>query len=179
MRPLNRSLLVCVTCVGFAMPPDASQGQRIADLSGAWKVTPVGSPELSIRRYPATSYFEGAAIGAGVFATTGALVWYQFGCHYSEIKADCAARPIVAASLVGALIGGTVGALVGGLFPAPHPRPVRGNPVKAALIGACAGGLWGFGPFSRFCLNGCHSDQVALGVSTTAVGALVGFVVGH
>ena len=169
MKPSTLFLLLAVSPV---MLPQTSQGQRIESL------THFTVPEASTRRYSPTYYFEGAAIGAGVVATTAALVWYELGCHYSEQRSDCAPGRIIGAGLVGAFVGGTVGALGGGLIAAPHPRPLRGDPVKAVLIGAFAGAIWGFGPFSHFCLNGCHSDQVVFGFSTTAVGALAGLVVG-
>jgi hypothetical protein len=170
---MNSSTPFLLLAVGLAILPQASHGQRIASL------THFAAPEASTRRYPATYYFEGAVIGAGVLATTVALIWYELGCHYSEQRSDCAPGRIIGAGLVGAFVGGTVGALAGGLIAAPRPRPLRGNPVKAALIGACAGAIWGFGPFSHFCLNGCHSDQVVIGLSTTAVGALAGLLVGR
>jgi len=170
MKP---SALPVFLAVGLVILPQASQGQRIASL------THFAAPEPPARRYPATYYFEGAAIGAGVFGTTGAFLGYEFGCHYSENQSDCAAGPIVAASLVGALIGGTVGTLVGGLFPAPHPRPLRGDPGRAALLGASAGALWGFGVFPHFCLNGCSTGEIVFALSNTAAGALAGLIVGH
>jgi hypothetical protein len=58
--------------------------------------------------------------------------------------------------------------------PVPYPRPQRGHGAKAALLGAAAGAFSGFGVFSHFCLNGCQSGEVGLGISTTAVDALVG-----
>src|SRR5207244_11161702 len=85
--------------------------------------------------YPATYYVEGAAIGAGVFAATGALWSYYWNCRYSDRTSDCAAGRVIAGSAVGALVGGGVGALVGGFFPAPQPRPLRGQAVKTALLG--------------------------------------------
>ena len=56
---------------------------------------------------------------------------------------------------------------------------LRGQAVKTALIGGGAGALWGFGVFSQFCLNGCHSEDVVMGISTMAVGALAGLIVGQ
>jgi hypothetical protein len=169
MKPSALSVLLAI---GLVILPQSSQGQRIASL------THFASREPSTRRYPATYYFEGAVIGAGVLATTGALLWYELSCHYSEQRSDCAPGRIIGAGLVGGFVGGTVGALAGGLIAAPRSRPLRGNSVKAALIGAGAGAIWGFGLFSHFCFNGCHSDQVVIGLSTTAVGALTGLVVG-
>src|SRR5882762_10214897 len=125
---LPASLLVnCGAAFELAILPEASQGQRMADLAAPWHITSVGPAEPSIRRYPATYYFEGAAIGGSLFATTGALLWYELGCLYSDTQDDCTAGRIVRAGLVGALVGATVGALVGGLVPAPYPRPLRGS----------------------------------------------------
>jgi hypothetical protein len=170
MKPSALFLFLAVCCV---ILPQTSQGQRIASL------THFASPESPARRYPATYYFEGAVIGASLLATTGALVAYELACHYSDTGSDCRAVPVIEVGLGGALFGGTVGALVGGLFPAPHPRPLRGHASKAALLGAGAGALLGFGLFQQFCLNGCSSGEVGFSVSTTAVGALAGLIVGH
>lgn len=132
-------------------------------------------PAPAVRKYPATYYVEGAVIGAGVLATTGA--WFIGSCDFDS---GCAGPgPIVAVTLAVALLGGTAGALVGGMFPAPHPRPLRGHAARAALLGATAGALWGFGVFPHFCLNGCNASEVRFGVSSAAVGALAGFIVGH
>jgi hypothetical protein len=138
-------------------------------------VTGAGRP--GARTYPATYYFEGAVIGAGVLGTTVALFAYEWACDESS-NCDRTGR-VVTGGVVGALLGGTVGALIGGAFPAPHPRPLRGHGAKAALLGAVVGAAWGFGLFSHFCLNGCSSGEVGLGAYTTTVGALAGLLVGR
>ena len=164
MRPLT--LLVCWVAVGLAILPEVSQGQRIESL------THLAAPDPSTRRYPATYYFEGAVIGAGVLATTGA--WFGNGLCESS---NCAGAAAGAALVVG-LLGGVAGTLVGGMFPAPHPRPQRGHAARAALLGATAGALWGFGVFPHFCINGCNPSEVRFGLSSAAVGALAGLLVG-
>jgi hypothetical protein len=124
-------------------------------------------------------WLEGATIGAAVVGTTGAWAAYELGCHFSDVSSDCKATKILAGGLVGGLAGGIVGGLVGGAFSAPRPRPLRSHPVRTTLIGAGAGALWGFGLFSQFCTNGCRSEEVALGFSTTGAGALAGLLIGH
>jgi hypothetical protein len=141
--------------------------------------TLVGLGEPTVRKYPATYFFEGGVIGASVVGATAAFLFYEFACNYSDTRSGCAAGPMAEAGMGGVLFGGTLGALIGGAFPAPHPRPLRGHGAKAALLGAAAGALWGFGVFSHFCLNGCQSGEVGLGISTTAVGALAGLLVGR
>jgi hypothetical protein len=168
MKPSTLFLLLTVSLV---MLPQTSQGQRIASL------THFAAPGYPTRSYSATYYFEGVAIGAGLVGTTG--VWFGWVvCQLSETTSGCT-KPLVVFGLAGALLGGTTGALVGGLFPAPRPRPLRGNAPRAVLIGATAGALWGFGVFPHFCLNGCSREEVAFGVSNVAVGALAGLLVGH
>jgi hypothetical protein len=161
-------------------PATFGAGPRLT--TGRWRAadgTLVGLGEPTARKYPATYYFEGAVIGAGVVGPTAALIFYELACHYSDTGSDCAAGPIAEVGVGGVLFGGTLGALIGGAFPAPHPRPLRGHGAKAALLGAAAGALWGFGVFTHFCLNGCQSGEVGLGISTTAVGALAGLLVGR
>lgn len=169
MKP---SALFLFLTIGLVIQPQASQGQRIASL------THFASAESLARHYPATYWVEGAVVGTSLLATTGALFFYEWNCHYSDTRSSCTAGPILEGSLGAALFGGTVGALVGGLFPAPHPRPLRGHAVKAALLGTLAGAMWGFGLFTHFCLNGCNPGEVRFGLSTAAVGALAGLVVG-
>jgi hypothetical protein len=168
MKP---STLFLLLVVGSVMLPQPSQGQRIASL------TRFPGSGLPARSYTASHYFEGAVIGAGVVGTTG--VWFGWVvCQLSETTSGCT-KPLIVFGLAGALLGGTTGALVGGLLPAPRPRPLRGNATRAALVGATAGALLGFGPITRFCLNGCTRLEVAYGVSNVAVGALAGLLVGH
>jgi hypothetical protein len=152
---------------GLVIVPQASQGQRIASL------THFPSPDAPARRYPATYYVEGAAIGAGVLATTGA--WLFGGLCESS---DCHGAAIYGALLTGA-VGAAAGALVGGMVNAPHPRPLRGHAAKAAFVGTLAGAMWGFGLFTHFCADGCNLSQVRFGISTAAAGALAGLLVGH
>jgi len=163
---MKASALSVFLAVGLAIPPQTSQGQRIESLTQF-------APELSTRRYPETYYFEGAAIGAGVLATTG--VW--LGIVLCDPDSNCHGANITPV-LIGGVLGGVAGALVGGAFPAPHPRPLRGHAARAALLGTLAGAMWGFGLFTHFCLNGCNPGEVRFGLSTAAVGALAGLIVG-
>ncbi len=180
---IAKAILLSLGALGTVGP--AAAQLRPPEPSKAFALFRTGSdpsrhlPPATAGKYPATYYFEGAVIGAGVFATTGALVWYELACNWSDVTSDCRTGPILGAGVVGALFSGTVGGLVGGLFPAPHPRPLRGHAAKTALLGAGAGALWGFGAFSQFCLNGCRSENVVLSISTTVVGALAGLMVGR
>ena len=164
MKP---STLILLLTVSLVMLPQTSQGQRIASLAH------FAVPQPPIRRYPATYYIEGAAIGASVLATTG--VW--FGVVLCDPDSNCHGANFTPV-LVGGVLGGVAGALVGGMVNAPHPRPLHGHAVKAAWIGTLAGAMWGFGLFTHFCLNGCNPDEVRFGLSTAAVGAVAGLLVG-
>jgi hypothetical protein len=163
MKPSARSLSLVVTLV---ILPQASQGQRIASL------THFPPPDSTVRHYPATYWVEGAVIGTGLLAPTGAVLWGGL-CESS----DCTSAAITGALITGA-IGAAAGALVGGMFSAPHPRPLRGHAVQAALVGTLAGAMWGFGVFTHFCADGCNPREVRFGISIAAVGALAGLVVG-
>jgi hypothetical protein len=124
-------------------------------------------------QYPATYYFEGAVIGTSLLATTGA--WFASDLCESS---DCTGTT-VAFALGSGVVGGIAGAIIGGQFGSPHPRPLHGHGARAALVGAVAGALWGFGVFPHFCLNGCNPGEVRFGLSNAAVGALAGVVVGQ
>jgi hypothetical protein len=129
--------------------------------------------------YRPTYWVEGATIGAAIVGTTAAWIAYELGCEFSDVQSDCNASRIVASGAVGSLVGGIAGGLIGGAFSAPKSHPLRGHPVRSTAIGAVAGSLWSFGLFWQFCLNGCRSEEVVLGVSTTGVGALAGLLVGR
>jgi hypothetical protein len=150
MKPSTLFLLVAV---GFVTLPQTAQGQRIASLM-----------HFAVSEVP-------------VLATTGAFLGLAL-CELSETTSGCGGST-VAVTLGGAVFGGLTGAIVGGFFPAPHARPLRGHARRAALLGASAGALWGFGVFPHFCLNGCSSGEVAFALSNTAAGALAGLIVGH
>lgn len=135
--------------------------------------------ERSTRSVPPTHWVEGATIGAAIVGTTGALGTYELVCHYSDNRSDCNAGLVILGGVAGGVVGGIVGALVGGAFPAATERPLRGQPRRAALIGAAAGALWSFGLFFHFCADGCRSEEVILGLSTTSTGALAGFLIGR
>jgi len=141
-------------------------------------VAPVNPLPLQQRRvYHPTYWKEGAAIGAAILGTTCAWAVYELACEFSDVSSDCSAWRVLAGGAAGGVVGGFVGGLIGGAFSAPEPR-VR-QPGRFALLGAGAGALWSFGLFWQFCLNGCRSEEVVFGVSTTAVGAAVGWLIGH
>jgi glucose uptake protein GlcU len=161
MKPSALSLAVALVIL-----PQASQGQRIASL------THFAPPDSTARHYPATYFLEGAVIGTSLLATTGAWIWSGL-CD----TADCGGAAITGALIAGA-VGAAAGALVGGMVNAPHPRPLHGHAAKAALVGTLAGAMWGFGLFTHFCADGCNPSEVRFGISTAAVGALGGLLVG-
>jgi hypothetical protein len=57
----------------------------------------VGLGEPTVRRYPATYYFEGGVIGGSVVGATAAFLFYELACNYSDARSDCAAGPIAEA----------------------------------------------------------------------------------
>jgi hypothetical protein len=179
MRPLNRHI-VCILALGLALAGAAGAQERFGSAPGSAFALfrPTAQPpwhlpsSSTLHTYPPTYYVEGAVVGAGVLATTGA--WLGAGLCDS---ADCTGATVTFALLTG-VVGGVAGALVGGAFTAPHPRPLRGRPAKAALVGTVAGAMWGFGLFTHFCLNGCNPSEVRFGISTAAVGAIAGLLVG-
>jgi hypothetical protein len=163
MKPSALSLSLVVTLV---ILPQGSQGQRIASL------THFPPPaDSAVRHYPATYWVEGAVVGTSLLATTGAWSWAAL------CDEDCNGAAISGA-IIGGAIGLAAGALVGGMVNAPHSRPLHGHAAQAALIGTLAGAMWGFGLFTHFCLNGCNPGEVRFGLSTAAVGALAGLIVG-
>ena len=163
MKP---STFFVLLAVGLLTLPQPSQGQRIASL------THLAAPDSTTRHYPATYWVEGAAVGAGLLATTGA--WLFAGlCDTS----DCSGAGVTGTVLAG-LVGGAAGALVGGMVNAPHPRPLHGHAARAALVGTLVGAMWGFGLFNHLCVDGCNPSEVRFGLSSAAVGALGGLVVG-
>lgn len=148
-------------------------------LAAQWLPEPVaaevGEPEGRLRARPPTYWIEGGVIGA---ATMGFTVATIAAALCADADTACEPGRVVLGSLAGALLGGTVGALVGGAITAPHRRPLRGHPARAAVIGATVGAVWSLGVLGRFCLNGCRTPVLAFGVSTAAVSALAGLFVG-
>ena len=168
---------ICALAATLALlcDPASVAAQRHA----AYLVRVRDSTRAAQQVYRPTYWVEGATVGAAIVGTTGAWIAYEFRCEFSENPPDCAVGPILATGVLGALLGGTVGGLIGGAFPAAKTRPLQGHPVRSTAIGTAAGALWSFGLFWQFCLNGCRSDEVAFGLSTTAVGALAGLLVGR
>jgi hypothetical protein len=141
-------------------------------------VGPRDSLPVAQRTYPPTYWMEGAVIGAAVAGTTLGWIFYEV-CGYDEAGSGCDAGNLLLGVGVGAVFGGVVGGLIGGAFTAPHAHPLRGHPVKAAGMGAAAAALWSFGVFSQFCTNGCSAPEVRFGLTTVAIGAMAGWLVGH
>lgn len=164
-------LLVLVTVLAGTPVVAAGQWRHDQMWHGSYSVTQADIPP--------THWIEGATIGAAIFGTTGAFAGYMIGCEFADDRSSCSPGPIIAAGIVGGLTGGIVGALVGGQIPASRERPLRGRPGKAAAIGAAIGTAWGFGLLLQGCANGCHTEEVVLGLSTTTAGALAGVLVGR
>ena len=155
--------------------PSLVLGQRLNEYT--W-LRPGLSQPIQVPSHP-SYWLEGATIGAAVVGTTGAWVTYELSCHFSDVRSDCKATKVLVGGVLSGVVGGIAGGLVGGAFSAPRPHPLQGHPVRTTLIGAGAGALWGFGLFSRFCANGCRSEEIGLGLSTTTAGALAGLLIGH
>jgi len=172
-NPMN-PLALLVAGLLLSMSPIAA-GQRLRD--DPW--VQFGSSRTAQVRSRSSCWLEGATIGAAVVGTTGAWVAYELGCHFSDVRSDCKARRVLAGGVFGGVLGGIAGGLVGGAFSAPNPRPLRGHPVRTTLIGAAAGALWSFGLFWHFCTDGCRSEEVIFGVSSTGTGALAGYLIGR
>lgn len=154
-----------------------------ADVVGQWRRDDIW--QASRRQVPTkpvippTHWVEGAVIGAAIVGTTAAIGAYELGCEFADDRSWCNPGTVLLGGALGGVLGGIVGGLVGGRFPAKHPRPLKGYPQRTALIGAMAGALWSFGLVFQGCSNGCHSEEVVLGVSTTGAGALAGFLIGR
>jgi len=161
--------VVCAVLLGLGSFSGSARGQ--------WLPTPVTAHDAlsDIQSHPHTStyWFEAAIIGVATVGATTALITITF-CTDADVGCDAGSALLFGAA--GMLLGGTVGALVGGAFPAPHTRPLRGEPARSALIGGVTGAIWSFGVFDRFCLNGCRPEEVAFGLATTAIGALAGLL---
>jgi len=148
-------------------------------IAAQWLPTSVAAPvtaqERRERPHPPTYWFEGAVIGG---AAMGFTVVTIAAALCADADNSCEPGTVALGGLAGALLGGTIGALVGGASTAPHPRPLRGHPARAAAIGAAVGAVWSLGVLGRFCATGCTAPVLAFGVSTTAVSALAGLLVG-
>jgi len=129
----------------------------------------------SVRVYPPSYWFEGAAIGAAVLGATTVFVASAF-CGYGDTDWSCDPVTYAGAAAIGGALGAGVGALTGGLFDAPRARPLRGHRRLAALIGAVAGAVWG-GFLCHGLGDGCGSAEPEFSISVSAVGALAGWLV--
>ena len=168
---MRRATPLALMITMLAVSPALAQRQPSA-------VTPASPLLLQQRRvYHPTYWKEGATIGAAILGTTCAWVVYGLACEFSDVSSDCSAWRVLAGGAAGGVVGGIVGGLIGGAFSAPEHR--RRQPGRFTLLGAGAGALWSFGLFWQFCLNGCRSEEVAFGVSITAVGAAAGWLIGH
>ena len=166
------STTLAFAALAFVCPPACATGQQ---LPTALRAAATDSERIH-RHLPATYWVEGATIGAAIVGTTGAWIGHEFSC---DSDSGCSTADVVVGGLVSGLAGGIVGGLIGGAFSAPHPRPFRGHPVQAAITGAAFGALWSFGLLLQGCTGGCGSEEVVFGVSTTAIGALAGFLLGN
>jgi len=85
----------------------------------------------------------------------------------------------VASAAVGGVVGAGLGALVGGMFDAPHARPLREHPGRAALIGAVGGAFWSVGFLCHGVGHGCGPGEPVFGISVSLAGALAAWLVGR
>jgi hypothetical protein len=165
--------LLLAAC-GLLARPVPGWAHRIASRFEAARVP---APD-SARRYAPTYWVEGATIGAAVLATTGAFLAAAW-CDLDESGESCGPAAYLGGVTLGGVVGAGAGALVGGLFDAPRPRPLRGHAVRAALIGAVSGAAWSVGFLCHGLAHGCGREEARFGISSSAVGALAGWLVAH
>lgn len=161
--------LVAVLCC-------ASEGaaQRLPE-----RLRPIRPPAAdSVRVYAPSYWVEGATFGAAVLGATTVFVAAGF-CEFGDAGAPCRPSTYAASAAIGGVVGAGLGALVGGMFDAPHARPLRGHPGRAALIGAVGGAVWSVGFLCHGLGDGCGRDEPVFGISVSLAGALAGWLVGR
>lgn len=185
-RVASRSLFLTALAIAAVSPRLTAQakepGPRIAP--ELMPVAPLPTRDLSApadtqptqHHYQPTYWVEGGVMSAVGFATVVGGFAYGFcdsdsGCH------DRTAAAILGGLGAGA-IGFGVGALIGGAFPASHPRPLKGHPLKGLLVGTAAGALTTFGLVSQGCLDGCSSEEVGYDFLFTVVMGMTGTLLG-
>jgi hypothetical protein len=175
---------------GPALPLDsAEQGKARALAAGCWPLAgaaqrlpetlqPIRPPAAeSVRVYAPSYWIEGATISAAVLGATTVFVAAGF-CEFGDAGTPCRASTYVASAAIGGVVGAGLGALVGGVFDAPHARPLRGHPGRAALIGAVGGAVWSVGFLCHGLGDGCGRSEPVFGFSVSLAGALAGWLVG-
>jgi hypothetical protein len=167
-HPMLLALVAAVCC--------ASEGaaQRLPD-----RLQPIRPPAAdSVRVYAPSYWVEGATISAAVLGAT--TVFAARGlCGLDETGSPCGFGTYAASAAIGGVVGAALGAIVGGMFDAPHARPLRGHPGRAALIGAVGGALWSVGFLCHGIEDGCGREEPIFGISVSLAGALAGWLVGR
>jgi len=131
-------------------------------------------PSDSARAFQPSYWFEGALIGSAVLGTTGFFIAAGL-CGMGDGEDNCHSAAFAGAG-AGVAVGAAMGALVGGLLQAKRPRPMKGRPLRAAVIGALVGVLWSEGFVCHTLSSGCGSEEPAFGISSAAIGALTGWL---
>ena len=167
-RPLLLALVGALCCA----PRGAAQ--RLPE-----RLQPLRPPTVdSVRKYSPSYWFEGAAIGAAVLGATTVFAAASL-CGTGDGGGSCGPSVYIGSAAVGGVVGAGLGALVGGMFAAPHARPLRGHPGRAALLGAVGGAFWSVGFLCHGVGHGCGRGEPVFGISLSLVGALAGWLVGH
>ena len=143
------------------------------------RLQPLRPPTVdSVRKYSPSYWFEGANIGAAVLGATTVFAAAGF-CESGDGGTPCRPSVYLVSAAVGGVVGAGLGALVGGMFDAPHARPLRGHPGRAALLGAVGGAFWSVGFLCHGVGHGCGRGEPVFGISLSLVGALAGWLVGR
>jgi hypothetical protein len=121
-------------------------------------------------RHRYSFWLEGAALGAAIGGTTGAFIYYGL------CESDCVPERALASAAVLGVLGAFAGTLMGAMVPSSRPRPFRGMPGAATLVGATAGAVWSFGVMNRACQGGCSGFEIRFGVATILAGGLTGYL---
>ena len=170
-RTAGSVLLALVVALGC---PSGGAAQRLPE-----RIDPIRPPAAdSVRVYAPSYWVEGATIGAAVLGATTVFVAAGF-CGLDESGSPRGFGTYAASAAIGGVVGAGLGALVGGMFDAPHARPLRGHPERAALIGAVGGAVWSVGFLCHGLRDGCGRGEPVFGISLSLAGALAGWLVGR
>lgn len=182
LNPILLASIAAPLIVGPLAAQTASVGPRIGHefmptARPAFSVLPASAAvDTTAHQYQPSYWVEGGVM-AGVMlgATAGGFV---YGFCDSDSNCQNRGAAAIVAGLGGAAIGFGVGALVGGVFPASHPRPLKGHPGKGLLVGTAAGALTTFGLVSQGCLDGCSGTEVGYDFLFTLISGTTGMLLG-
>jgi hypothetical protein len=170
---MHRALFLAMLAVTVALAvPSAGAAQRLPERLQSFRPAAADSG----RKFAPTYWFEGATIGAALVGTTTVIIAASF-CAYGE-GGSCRSTTYIGSAVVGGVIGAGLGGLAGGMFAAPHERPLRGQPGRAALLGAVGGAVWSVGILCHSVARCSGRGEASFGLSMSFVGALAGLIVG-